>query len=153
MAVSVHIIITFIKICLWNACTSINSRIVKRIENKSGNEKNWNSSQKTKKKTLKYFTCHNNIGKSWSFRAHDDLINLMHVFIPFNINYRFNENALTVYLESNPWSLTSTSTSDRLTCLYDTAVVTWPISVLLNKLQVLNTVSTSSPVMFVDNRS
>lgn len=39
-AVSVHIIITFIKICLWNACTSINSRIVKRIENKSGNEKN-----------------------------------------------------------------------------------------------------------------
>lgn len=40
VAVSVHIIITFIKICLWNACTSINSRIVKRIENKSGNEKN-----------------------------------------------------------------------------------------------------------------
>lgn len=39
-AVSVHIIITFIKICLWNACTIINSRIVKRIENKSGNEKN-----------------------------------------------------------------------------------------------------------------
>lgn len=38
-AVSVHIIITFIKICLRNACTSINSRIVKLIENKSGKEK------------------------------------------------------------------------------------------------------------------
>lgn len=52
-AVSVHIIITFIKICLRNACTSINSRIVKLIENKSGKEKIWNSSQKTKKKTFK----------------------------------------------------------------------------------------------------
>lgn len=38
-AVSVHIIITFIKICLRNACTNINSRIVKLIENKSGKEK------------------------------------------------------------------------------------------------------------------
>lgn len=38
-AVSVHIIITFIKICLRNACTRINSRIVKLIENKSGKEK------------------------------------------------------------------------------------------------------------------
>lgn len=101
--------------------------------------------KKRKKKPLKYFTCHNDIRKLWSFCAHDDLINLIHVFIPFNINNRFNENALTVYLESNPWSLTSTSTSDRVTCLYDTAVVAWPISVLLNKLQVLNTVFTSSP--------
>lgn len=101
--------------------------------------------KKRKKKPLKYFTCHNDIRKLWSFRAHDDLINLIHVFTPFNINNRLNENALTVYLESNPWSLTSTSTSDRVTCLYDTAVVAWPISVLLNKLQVLNTVFTSSP--------